>query len=322
MKWICLEPHTHTVHSDAGFTVSDLLSAAKRAQLNAIILTDHNTDTGMDEISPDQIDPRVVPGIEWTTFYGHVVIIAPERFVEWRDLTVNNLDPHLRLVHEANAVVQMAHPFQPGEPFCCGCHWDFDIPDWTQIDAVEVWSKGDPAWSPWNEKAYQLWKDKWKEGYRPMAVTARDWHEERDPATVFGVNYLYIDETKPFSEAVKEAYRRKRGYMTAGPVLSLTVQNSSGNYGIGDTITEGDTVFRIMLDQHQRTEVWEPYELVPEQIHLINNDEVRIFEFPGYGIPLETDLELREGFVFLEVHGKAHQRPCKLLMTNPLIIRQ
>ena len=108
MKWICLEPHTHTVHSDAGFTVKDLLNAAHGAQLDAIILTDHNTDTGMDEISPYQTAPRVVHGIEWTTFYGHVVIIAPERFVEWRDLTIDNLDPHLRKAHQANdkAVMQ------------------------------------------------------------------------------------------------------------------------------------------------------------------------------------------------------------------------
>ena len=140
MKWICLETHTHTVHSDAKFTVNELLTAAHRAQLDAIILTDHNTDTGTDEISPSQTDPRVVPGIEWTTFYGHVVVIGAEKFIEWRDLTIDNLDPHLREAHQAGAIVQMAHPFQPGEPFCCGCHWDFKIPDWNQIDSIEVWS--------------------------------------------------------------------------------------------------------------------------------------------------------------------------------------
>ena len=70
MKWICLEPHTHTVHSDAGFTVSDLLSAAKRAQLDAIILTDHNTDTGMDEISPDQTGPGSFRGSNGRPFTG------------------------------------------------------------------------------------------------------------------------------------------------------------------------------------------------------------------------------------------------------------
>ena len=155
-----------------------------------------------------------------------------------------------------------------------------------------------------------------------MAVSARDWHENKEPSTIFGVNYLYIDESKPFDEAVKDAIRGKRGYMTTGPVLSLQVKTDSGIYGIGDTICPGNAEIRIELDADQRKDVWLPYELEPESIHLINNDDVRILDFPGYGVPLEVCQQMQKGFFYLELHGKAHQKPCRLLMTNPLIICQ
>ena len=153
-----------------------------------------------------------------------------------------------------------------------------------------------------------------------MAVSARDWHEEKDPALIYGVNYLCIDESMPFAEAVKDAIRKKRGYMTAGPVLSLEVKTAAETCGIGDTIRAGDAEFRIVLDRDQRREVWLPYELEPECIHLINNDEIRSFDFPGYGVPLKVNQPVEKGFVFMELHGKAHNKPCRLLMTNPLII--
>lgn len=324
MKWICMETHTHTVHSDASYTVNDLLRAAGKAGLDAIALTDHNTDTGFDEIAAGQTAPRVVPGIEWTTFFGHVVVIAPDGFVEWRDLSKDNLDAHLRQVHKQNGVAVMAHPYIAGEPFCCGCHWDFDIPDYGQIDAIEVWSEGDPDLKPWNQKAYWTWQKKIAEGFRITALTARDWHRDDAPEVIYGVNYLYIDETKPFAEAVKDALRGGRSYLTAGPVLRFEVKTDGTTAGIGETAAAGTAEISVGAFDTARRSIWDAYELIPESF-VIKNLEYRSgarhrleIPFTAYGAVAEVTAEVFPGPLFVELIGTAHGKRCKLALTNPV----
>ena len=319
MRWITIEPHTHTVHSDGRYTVPGLLAAAKAARLDAVVLTDHNTDSGLEGYVPRAGDPCLIPGIEWTTFYGHVVLIAPERHVEWRDLGPDDLDEHLRAAHEAGAVVQMAHPFCPGEPFCCGCRWEFRVEDWSGIDAIEVWSDADPGLCPHNEQAYELWRQKWREGFHPTAVSARDWHEDApDVSTVFGVDRLYIDERLPMAEAVKDAYRAGRAYLTAGPELDLWVESGGWRATVGGSVPAGKARLSCVFSRGDRLPVWQTYDLEPRKVMLIAGDESLEFPFPGYDRPLETEVLLPPGPVFLELHGTARGRPCRLLIANPV----
>ena len=77
------ELHTHTVHSDGDFTPAALVQAAHDFGCAGIALTDHNTDAGMQEIyeaARDSLLP-VIPGIEWTTYYGHMLVIGCQGFV-------------------------------------------------------------------------------------------------------------------------------------------------------------------------------------------------------------------------------------------------
>lgn len=326
MKWICMETHTHTVHSDASYTVNDLLRAAGNAGLDAIALTDHNTDTGFDEIATGQTAPRVVPGIEWTTFFGHVVVIAPDGFVEWRDLTKENLDSHLRDVHAHNGIAVMAHPYIAGEPFCCGCHWDFEVPDYREIDAIEVWSEGDPDWKNFNQMAYRAWVQKISEGFRITALTARDWHRDDAPDVIYGVNYLYIDEAKPMAEAFKEAIRAGRSYLTAGPQIRFRAEAGGSAAGIGGTVPAGSVTVTVAAEDTARRRVWEPYELVPEKFVITNVESGsypirrRVTEVPftAYGSEESVTVETVPGPLFLELAGTAHGKPCKLALTNPV----
>lgn len=321
MKFVTVETHTHTVHSDASLTVAELLDASRKAELEAIVLTDHNTDSGLDEIAANQTNPVVVNGIEWTTFYGHIIIIAPNQFVEWRDLTKNNLDAHLKAVHEAGGIAVLAHPCDPGEPFCCGCHCDFEIQNWGNLDAMEVWHEGDPDGSVWNAKAKALWLKKLNEGFRTTALCASDWHETFAPDIPFGVNYLEIDESLPLADAIKDAIRCGRCFLSTGPAVYINLACDGLNVGIGGTLSPGQATLSLRFDETQRRRVWEQYQVKPESVALIQNGGEDILAFPGYGTTLSKELTLRPGHFRLELRGSVHAKQRTILMTNPVYIK-
>lgn len=320
MKWIAVETHTHTVHSDAKFTVAELLEAAHQAQLDAIVISDHNTDTALEEVPANQREPMVIPGIEWTSFYGHVVLIGPERFVEFRDLTTKNLDEHLRAAHEAGAVAVMAHPCCLGEPFCCGCHWDFEVPDWKEMDALEVWSEDNPSLNPRNGCAYKLWNRKLAEGFTPTALSARDWHRNFAADIPFGVNYMQVEEGISVTEAVKNAIRAGRSYFSLGPTVDVRVLSGGRQAGIGAHIQSGKGKIQITFGDQVRKEVWEPYEIIPETIVVRVNSREKKYEFAGFGRQLCVEEELDKGSIRIELYGKIHGSEGAILITNPIFV--
>ena len=73
MSRICAELHCHTLHSDALFTPEELAEAARDNQIDLIALTDHNTLSGYAQM--EQTGLPFIHGIEWTTFYGHMLVL-------------------------------------------------------------------------------------------------------------------------------------------------------------------------------------------------------------------------------------------------------
>ncbi len=71
IRWIPAELHTHTFHSDGSQSLLELAQSAKEAGIETIALTDHNTQSGL--IDREQVEAstgiRIIPGMEWTTFY-------------------------------------------------------------------------------------------------------------------------------------------------------------------------------------------------------------------------------------------------------------
>lgn len=320
MKFVTVETHTHTVHSDASLTVAELLEASRKAELDAIVLTDHNTDSGLDEVPDNQANPAVINGIEWTTFYGHVIIIDPNQFVEWRDLTESNLDAHLKAVHEAGGIAVLAHPCDPGEPFCCGCHCDFEISNWGNLDAIEVWHEDDPDGSIWNARAKALWLKKLNEGVRLTALCASDWHETFAPDIPFGVNYFEIDESLPLADAIKDAIRSGRCFLTVGPTVRMNMTCGDRSIGIGGTVPPGRATLTLRFDDTRRRRVWEHYQIIPESVLFFQNGLETIVPFPGYGTTITKEFTLESGRFRMELRGSIHGKARTILMTNPIYV--
>ena len=154
MSYLPCELHCHTVHSDGDFQVRELLENAATEGLALIALTDHNTLSGHDELD-DSVLPAI-RGIEWTTYYGHMLVLGARKFIDWRDAVPTNIDEKIHAVKAAGGVVGIAHPFQIGSPVCTGGRWEFEVKNWDNVDYMEIWHEDLTTVSSENKKAFEL----------------------------------------------------------------------------------------------------------------------------------------------------------------------
>ena len=150
MKYYPIELHAHTCHSDGDFSIHQLIQAAKEEPYQVLTVTDHNTFAPYEQWRKEKLEQNqqddfdgnllVVPGIEWTTFYGHMLVIGANQVIDWRQAQKRSLDPQLRQIKAAQGIVGIAHPFSIGSPICTGCH----VPHQMKIIAVNWLMNGGP----------------------------------------------------------------------------------------------------------------------------------------------------------------------------------
>lgn len=238
MIWIPFELHTHTVHSDGRHTLLEMCREARKLGLGGIALTDHNTVSGLAEAEEAMAETgvAVVPGMEWTTFYGHMLTLGAP-YCEWRDLGPGDIHKGIERVHQAGGIVGIAHPYSYGSPICTGCHWEYEIMDWQQIDYMEVWHELMPPYKSHNLPALQQWTDLLNEGFRITATSGRDWHHS-DSDELPAFTYVGFNEAhERYSvEKVVESIRCGRCIVSMGPLLHVEARVDDVSYGIGDIV--------------------------------------------------------------------------------------
>ncbi|UPK41519.1 CehA/McbA family metallohydrolase [Paenibacillus pabuli] len=250
MKWFACELHTHTLHSDGSQTLEELAAGAANLGFDAIALTDHNTMSGLSgktEIE-QKYGLRILPGMEWTTFYGHMVTIGLSAFADWRQADRDGIDEGMETVHRLGGIAGLAHPFRIGSPACTGCFWEYEIGNWSAVDYIEVWSGTFPSIQTNNRRAFDLWTQKLNEGYRIAATSGRDWHGQGETDEPISVTYLGIeddalagkgDSTAALSiheATLIQSLREGRASVTLGPLLTLTLDAGGAVYAIGSTV--------------------------------------------------------------------------------------
>ncbi|MBP1964153.1 CehA/McbA family metallohydrolase [Paenibacillus aceris] len=263
MPWIACELHSHTFHSDGKQTLIELANGAKALGFECIALTDHNTMTGLNDkhVVEQETGISIISGMEWTTFYGHMVTIGLPNFVDWRLAGPNNIHKGIAEVHSSGGIVGMAHPFRIGSPICTGCYWEFNIEDWNAIDYIEVWSGTFPSIKTDNERAYRLWTDKLNEGYKIAATSGRDWHAQEHTDEPVSVTYLDIDDgEETLTQRAVRALSEGKVSVTLGPLVSFSLRSEAAVYGIGDCIPVHDQSHsykaHISIDYHVRKGLW------------------------------------------------------------------
>lgn len=319
LYWVAAELHTHTRHSDGVFSTEQLLYAAKAWGVDLVAITDHNTRAPLREATKAlqmQTLP-VVAGIEWTTFFGHLVVLGGERDVDWRDATPANIHQKLTELKDGGALCGIAHPFALGSPLCTGCHWGFGLSHYRDIDYIEIWSEDAPTLQVANQRAVAWWHQLLDEGWRLAATYGRDWHGEQ-PDVPRAITLLRT-AGEPSAAAVLEAIRAGRTAVTMGPMFTL---QTPGGFGPGDTLAAPPQSVQVDFDMSYRAAHWQHHGLRPKQV-VLRTKGGRVAakaEISAAGGSVALPAEGAQGYLLAELHGELQGQNCMLATTSPLYI--
>ncbi len=196
MNKLKFELHTHTYHSDGKFSPRSLVETAKRLGYSGIALTDHNTTSGCLETVEwgHKLGLTVIPGVEWTTFYGHITVLGGHSKVDWTSVTPKTVVDCIIKAKVAGDIVGLAHPYRVGYPVCTGGRNCFPKEIFKYIDFYEVFSGNILDVTNIRSKAEYL---RLRAKYGISATYGRDWHQDVDvPSEVYGATYIIAEKEK------------------------------------------------------------------------------------------------------------------------------
>lgn len=320
-----LEMHTHTRHSDGCFSVPQLCRAAKADQFDGIALTDHNTQSGCQELTP-QLEAETLPvvhGIEWTTYFGHMLVLGADRYVDWRFALPDDIDAHIAEIQSVNGVVGIAHPYAIGSPMCTGCHWMFMVDHWENVDYIEVWHEPFPANNYINNLAFEMWTSLLNRGFHLAATEGRDWHCPSLEPVHFVATYIGVEDGVINTLTVREAIRAGRTFVSGGPTMDVLLTAADGTaYGLGQTAPAGACSVRVAVDETVRRSAWEAFGLKTKSIRLVHRGEtVARFDCDGPTTHVFA-LDLASGWIRVELYGDYLGEADKLLaFSSPIYLQ-
>lgn len=318
MKWHFVEMHCHTQHSDGSFSPEALAQAARDEMLDGIALTDHNAMSGHKALRATGLP--FIPGIEWTTFYGHMLVLGAKKYVDWRDATPDNIDEKMQAVHAAGGLVGVAHPFDLGSPMCTGCYWDFRVKDWNNVDYIEVWHGEFPPVQWKARRAMKMWTDALDSGCRIAPMYGRDWHGEEFAAQPFAATMLGTQSDEFIDAGGYDAVKNGRVILALGPAVYWQMSDSQNTYEMGDTVRPGKYIARVQVDYEARRRIWQRFDVRCEEVVFFGRFGKEIARTPVVNGVAECEIDADEAFVRMEVHGSAMGKPCAVAISAPVYI--
>lgn len=204
--------HVHTNFSrDGESSVEDVLLMAKKAGLDAIAITDHDTVDGVAYARDLETDIIVLPGIEISTRQGHLIALGVTGVIP-ADLDFSET---VRLAREAGAVLILPHPYHQWRHGVA-----LRVPDAIDmVDAVETFNSRFITGSA-NRKAARVALARGKPG-----VGGSDAHHARYVG--FGLTFVDADrDASSILQAIRDGKTKAGGRMT--PLRTYTRQSLKG----------------------------------------------------------------------------------------------
>lgn len=312
--WFACELHCHTIHSDGAFTPESLMQTARERLLDGIALTDHNTVSGVAQASREET-PALLPGVELTTFYGHMPVLAPSHWVEWRDLDASQGDLLLSRAIEAGGTPGIAHPFQLGTPICTGGHWDYEVKEKDKIAYLEIWSEGCPYLNSSNRRAIALWHSLLDQGLHITPTMGRDWHRPTGNPLPAACTYLGCSTDTLTGEAMLAAIRAGHTVVSAGPLFTVVTDDGQT---AGDTVPAGRRRLLFSLS-FERSDRLNQETILCEKLILRSNAESIAYEIAFDANPSVWEAEpvLETGHWYsAELWGKIGEKENQLIAVS------
>jgi len=329
-QWVPSELHTHTLHSDGKQSLIEMAEVAKEMGLKAVVMTDHNTISPFEGIEQAEAHAgiHILYGLEWTTFYGHLLTIGYEKptYTDWRVIGPLDIKSGITEIGQHGALVGIAHPFRIGNPIGTGCHWEFPIESINEFDFMEVWNSTRPGSKVYNQRAFQYWTDLLNKGYRITATSGRDWHHNEESNPIPAITYVMMPEAyedkNMFRKAFLSSIRSGRVSISYGQPLDLTVKQGETVYKIGDVINIIENK-PIIVQVH--TEEWEINDRIDEKsvsLVIVTSEGKILHGRPGV-LQLDTEISNEHvKWIRAELYASIdHEKPELVAFTNPIYIR-
>ena len=250
--WYRGDLHAHTLHSDGWWDIPEFTEYMRSRGLDFVSLSDHNTPTGLAQHRSQTEDGFLtMGGMELSTFNGHMLALGNSNWYEWRLGIRDGVDitSIMQAVVDSGALLIIAHPMAPDEPFCSGCHWFFDEARPGVAMGVEVWNG---YWQVFNEQGLQQYYTWLNLGHRLVLTSGTDIHNRPVPDETrrAGANVVYAEELS--EKAILDAVGKGHSYVSAEPELLLTATSASGKEAMcGDKLpNEASTIKVTWNDAH------------------------------------------------------------------------
>lgn len=313
------ELHTHSLHSDGSFTPEELARNALEEGLAGFALTDHNTFAGTSYArqAAEKLGLVFLPGIEWTTFYGHITVLGGDFGVDWREVNPETVCTNAANIKEKGGCAGIAHPFRIGYPICTGGSDGWGIDNYKDFTHYEVWSYRDPSEEHTNRLAEERYRFLAANGNRLACVYGRDWHAKEDG--LFAATYLGIDGAL-ITENALEAIRKGRSYVSTGVRLEANLTDDKGNrFFIGDQLPVGEyTLDTKLTAPHGGFSNGNTFSI--KTISLVGADG-KAEKHETVDGKFTCRLKLKRGFLQLTAEGDVNGNERKLLIATPFFIK-
>ncbi|OQA49437.1 MAG: PHP domain protein [Firmicutes bacterium ADurb.Bin300] len=223
-KWLAGVTHAHTVASDGGLTLEELIEKAKKNKLDFLIITDHNVNCKED--LPESAGITLIYGTEMTYKGGHANVWGVKEAVD--DFTCDTYEQWLEKKNEAKkrgAVICMNHPL------CTLCPWRWEK-DISQFDVLEVWN----APMHYDNLVCTDWWDKQlREGHKTPVVGGSDYHRDYRITNLLANPVTYVLSEGNTPEDILGSIMAGHTTISSG-VGKTMIELRSGEYVMGDTV--------------------------------------------------------------------------------------
>ncbi len=230
------ELHNHTVESDAVQTCAELIEAMEADKVDVFALTDHNTVSGhrivrqLLEDKPRRV--RAIYGMEYTTYFGHIVCQNLNSYVGWDSIDRNKPELLFNACKESGAIVGIAHPFALGDPFARGCRFEMKITDYSCVDYIEIINNQE-SMSEVNSHAVDWWESLVLEGRHIAACAGMDMHRNNGFAMKFGTYINGTDDGDP-AEELRTAVESGKTWVSRGIALVCGEKDGCWSFQLED----------------------------------------------------------------------------------------
>jgi hypothetical protein len=204
-RWIPCDLHSHTMHSDGADEIATVAKAAGQAGIEALFVTDHNTDSHHPYLAAagEAAGVTLLPGEEVTTYGGHFNALGIRAWVDFRHSTADQVRSAIDAIHAQGGLASVNHPASDGSPWTHGMSLPFDL--------VEIWNG---PWRPENAAALDWWAALLRSGRRTTAVGGSDMHSTAPRGQPVGTPVTWILAASPDRDSILRGLRAGRTIVT------------------------------------------------------------------------------------------------------------